>query len=54
MTVEKLFNRVKSTFLTAVKIMHLIILNPNAHVKTIETYILNIEQNLVHLPFCGR
>ena len=41
----------KLTFLTAEKIIGLIILKTNANVKTIETYILSLEQNISPLAF---
>ena len=41
----------KLTFLTAEKIIGLIILKANANIKTIETYILTLEQNISPLAF---
>ena len=45
-TVQKFLDCVKLTFLTAQKIISVIILKTNANVKTIKTYILNLEQKL--------
>ena len=45
-TVQKFLDYVKLTFLTAQKIISVIILKTNANVKTIKTYILNLEQKL--------
>ena len=45
----------KLTFLTAEKIMRLIILKANDNVETINTYILNLGQKLSSSAyFCGR
>ena len=51
MTVENFLDCGKLTFLSAEKIIGLIILKTNTNVETIKTYILNLEQNVILLVF---
>ena len=51
MTVEYFLDCGKLTFLSAEKIIGLIILKTNTNVETIKTYILNLEQNVILLVF---
>ena len=49
--VENFLDCGKLTFLTAEKVIGVIILKTNANVETIKTYILNIEQKLSSVAF---
>ena len=48
---ENFFDCGKLTFLTAEKIIGLVILEANVNVETIKAYILNLEQKIIHLSF---
>ena len=51
---EKFLDCGKLTFLTAEKIIGLVILEANVNVETIKAYILNLEQKINHLSFLGQ
>ena len=51
LTVKKCLDQGKITFMTAEKIVNLIILKANARVETMKTYILSLEQKLSLLTF---
>ena len=51
---EKFLDCGKFTFLTAEKIIGLVILEANVNVETIKAYILNLEQKIIHLSFLGQ